>query len=321
MKKKILILGSFGHIGYSLSKYLSSKNYNVIATYNKSKNNKMFNSLVKSNVKLIECNLKNRSKLKKIFKKNKIHTCICAAAISHDSVAKFFPEKTIDVNCYGIQNLIYLQKIYKFKLINISTGSVFQDIKNSKLKISEEIVPTPKSVYSSTKRLGEILINNSHEINKLSCNLRVSWVYGPPIILEKFDPQRGPIPFILSELFYKNKANMSFKSGSDFEASFTYIDDVTKVLEKMIKMKNFKFSTFHFGSGKNYKLKEIIKFINKNYKIKKIISGPGFMPWSNDSVIRGPMVTSNKINFFKPKVNFQTGIKKYINYILKIRNA
>ena len=29
---------------------------------------------------------------------------------------------------------------------------------------------------------------------------------------------------------------MSFKSGSDFEASFTYIDDVTKVLEKMIKM-------------------------------------------------------------------------------------
>ena len=98
-------------------------------------------------------------------------------------------------------------------------------------------------------------------------------------------------------------------------------DDVTKVLEKMIKMKNFKFSTFHFGSGKNYKLKEIIKFINKNYKIKKIISGPGFVPWSNDSVIRGPMVTSNKINFFKPKVNFQTGIKKYINYILKIRNA
>ena len=69
---------------------------------------------------------------------------------------KFFPKKTINVNCYGIQNLIDLQKLYKFKLINISTGSVFQDIKNSKFKITE-IVPTPKSVYSSTKRLGEIL--------------------------------------------------------------------------------------------------------------------------------------------------------------------
>ena len=100
-------------------------------------------------------------------------------------------EKTIDVNCYGIQNLIDLQKTFKFKLINISTGSVFQDIKSSKLKITEEIVPTPKSVYSTSKRLGEILINNCHEINKRSCNLRVSWVYGPPIILKKFDAKNS----------------------------------------------------------------------------------------------------------------------------------
>ena len=91
---------------------------------------------------------------------------------------------------------------------------------------------------------------------------------------------------------------MSFKSGSDFEASFTFIDDVTNVIEKMIKMQKFKFSTYHFGSGKNNKLIEIINFINKNYKDKKVISGPGYAPWSNDSVIRGPMITSNKINFF-----------------------
>ena len=37
---------------------------------------------------------------------------------------------------------------------------------------------------------------------------------------------------------------------------------------------------------------------------------------SNDSVIRGPMITSNKINFYKPKINLKSGIKKYIKYIL-----
>ena len=36
----------------------------------------------------------------------------------------------------GIINLIELQNLFKFKLINISTGSVFQDIKNSKLKMN-----------------------------------------------------------------------------------------------------------------------------------------------------------------------------------------
>ena len=316
MREKILVLGSFGHIGYSLSKHLLNKKFEIIATYNKSKDKKVFSLFKKEKIKFVKCNLKNKKKLKKIFQNYHINTCVCAAAISHDSVAKFFPEKTIDVNCYGIQNLIDLQKTFKFKLINISTGSVFQDIKSSKLKITEEIVPTPKSVYSTSKRLGEILINNCHEINKRSCNLRVSWVYGPPIILKKFDAQRGPIPFILSELFFKKKKKLVFKSGSDFEASFTFIDDVTNVIEKMIKMKKFKFSTFHFGSGKNYKLKEIIKFINKNYKDKKIVSGPGYAPWSNDSVIRGPMITSNKINFYKPRINIKTGVKKYINYIL-----
>ncbi|MDB3938909.1 NAD-dependent epimerase/dehydratase family protein [Candidatus Pelagibacter sp.] len=315
MKKKILILGSFGHIGYSLSKHLREKNYEVIATYNKSKEKKKNSLFKKENIRLIKCDLKDKKKLKRIFQNYKINTCVCAAAVSHDSVAKFFPEKTINVNCYAIQNLIDLQKLYKFKLINISTGSVFQDIKDSKFKITEEIVPTPKSVYSSTKRLGEILINNSHETNQRSCNLRVSWVYGPPIILNKFDPQRGPIPFILSELFFKKKKELIFKSGSDFEASFTFIDDVTNVIEKMIKMKKFKFPTYHFGSGKNYKLSEVINFINKSYKNKKIISGPGYAPWSNDSVIRGPMITSNKINFYKPKINIKLGIKKYIKYI------
>ncbi len=318
MKKKILILGSFGHIGYSLSKHFSSKNYEVITTYNKSNNKKIFSLLKKVKVKFIKCNLKDKVKLKKIFQKFNIHTCVCAAAVSHDSIAKIFPEKTIDVNCYGIQNLIDLQNKFKFKLINISTGSVFQDIKNSKFKITEEVIPTPKSVYSSTKRLGEILIANSHEKNQISCNLRVSWVYGPPIILNKIDPQRGPIPFILSELFLKNKKKIIFNSGSDFEASFTFIDDITIVIEKMIKMKKFKFPTFHFGSGKNIKLKEIINFINKNYKNKKIISGPGYAPWSNDSVIRGPMITSNKIKFYKPKTDIKLGIKKYIKYISNI---
>lgn len=321
MKKQILILGSFGHIGYSLSEYLSDKNYDVIATSHKSVDKKMFSKLKKKNVKILKCDLKNKKKLKKIFKNNNIYACVCAAAISHDSVAKVFPERAIDVNCYGILNLIELQKIFKFKLINISTGSVFQDVKNSKLKINEDVVPTPKSVYSSSKRLGEILINNSHQINKRSCNIRVSWVYGPPIILKKFDPQRGPIPYILSELFFKNKQKLLFKSGSDFEASFTYIDDITRVIEKMIKIKKFKFSTYHFGSGKNYKLKEIIDYINKNYKNKKIISGAGYTPWSNDSIIRGPLTTTKEINFYKPKININLGIEKYIRYISNKKNA
>ena len=31
-------------------------------------------------------------------------------------------------------------------------------------------------------------------------------------------------------------------------------------------------------------------------KEKKVLAGKGYAPWSNDSIIRGPMVSSKKLN-------------------------
>ena len=310
-----------GHIGYSLCNYLAKKNYTVIGTYNRSSNKHFLKNLNENKVSLIKCNTGNKKEIFNLFKKNKIDCCVYSAAISHDSVAKKFPKEAIDVNCYGLVYLTELQKKYKFKLINISTGSVFQDIKSSKIKIDEEMAPTPKSIYASTKRLGEIIVTNNHEIDKKSTNLRISWVYGPPIVLNKFNPQRGPIAFILSELFFKNKKKLVFASGSDFKATFTYIEDISAVVEKMFNLKYFKHPIYHFGSGMNYSLKDIINFINKNYLDKKIIAGKGFAPWSNDSIIRGPMTSSKKINFYKPKTSIKEGVAKYIKFLTESRNA
>ena len=53
----------------------------------------------------------------------------------------------------------------------------------------------------------------------------------------------------------------------------------------------------------------------------KIISGKGYAPWSNDSVIRGPMIYSKKINFYKKNKKPSYGIEKYIKYILSKKNA
>jgi nucleoside-diphosphate-sugar epimerase len=89
----------------------------------------------------------------------------------------------------------------------------------------------------------------------------------------------------------------------------------------MFNLKYFKHPIYHFGSGMNYSLKDIINFINKNYLDKKIIAGKGFAPWSNDSIIRGPMTSSKKINFYKPKTSMKEGVAKYIKFLTECRNA
>ena len=109
MKKKILILGVMGHIGYALSIYLNRKNFQVIGTYNKFRNLSLIKNLKKNNIRILQCNFAEKKGLNKIFKKYKIDNCINCAAISHDSVAKK-TSKAIDANCYGVANLIDFQK-------------------------------------------------------------------------------------------------------------------------------------------------------------------------------------------------------------------
>ena len=161
--------------------------------------------------------------------------------------------------------------------------------------------------------MGEIILDVlSSSINFKSCILRISWVYGPPIIGKKVDIQRGPIPNILYENI-KKKTNFKLNSGKQFKASFTYIEDVNKAIYQLIKKNKFSKKYYHLGTGKNNSLKEIFNILKKiNNKINFTI-GKGAMPWSNDSVMRGPLVSSEK--GFKAKTSLEIGIRKYLKWL------
>ena len=317
-KKSILILGVMGHIGFNLALLLSKK-YRVIGIFNKSKDLNKIKILNLNNIKIIKNDLKKPNLIKKIILKNKIKDCIYTAGVSHDSLAKKNVNKTIEANCLSLNYFLEAQmKRYFDKLIYISTGSVFQDIKQSKQKIYETDKPSPNSIYSITKRLSEILIETFFKktFKKVSC-LRVSWVYGPPLLTKKIVPQRGPLPYIVQKLFIEKKKKLKFKSGGDFAASFTHIDDVCEAISKMITLKNFAHPIYHFGSGKNYSNFDIGNIIKKLYPQKEIVFGKGAKPWSNDSVMRGPLSTKYKFSFLKSKITLRDGIVRYINQVSK----
>tara|TARA_B100000686_G_C16805776_1_gene990178 strand:- start:6825 stop:7763 length:939 start_codon:yes stop_codon:yes gene_type:complete len=305
-----------GHIGFAICLYLSNKNYNVIGIYNKTKDKYKTNLLKKNRIILIKNNLTNSILIKKILKKYKVKDCIYCSAVSHESIAKKNIDKTIKVNCISLNKFLNFQKKRFFnKLIYISTGSVFQNIKSSKYKIDESTQPTPNSIYSITKRLGEILIDVSFKSNlQRSCVLRVSWVYGPPLLTKTIIPQRGPIPYLVNKLICENKKEITFKSGGDFTASFTYIDDICITISKMLKLKKFSKNIYHLGTGTNHSNFELAKTLNKIFPEKKIKFGKGFSPWSNDSVVRGPLISKYKLPFLKTKYNLKSGLIRFIDF-------
>ena len=162
--------------------------------------------------------------------------------------------------------------------------------------------------------MGEIITSNANNNLNINCtSLRISWVYGPPIISKNLNIQRGPIPTILYQFIKKKKKFFNLKSGLNFRASFTYIDDVTTNIIRLIKFKSKLEEIYHLGTGKNNSMSEIfnsIKKIDKNIKFK---IGKGAQPWSNDSVMRGPIKSNKKI--LKCNYSLKLGIANYYNWL------
>jgi len=309
-KKTLLIYGVLGHIGFQTAITALKNNYQIVGLYNSKLHKKEFKILKKLKVKLIKNDFNNVLILKKIILKYKIRNCLYAAAVSHEIYAKKNPEKTLNVNSTGVENILSVVD-KKFKFIYLSTGSVYQDIKNKK-KIYENQVPTPISLYAGTKRLGEIIVDFYYKnFNKNCTTLRISWVYGPPIISKHINVQRGPIPYYVYQ-FFKGKFLFNLKSGKDFRASFTYVDDVINTIMYLLSVKKFKSNIYNLGTGKNNSITELFKILNKFRKIKFRIRS-GVYPWSNSSVMRGPLLS--KFNYIKAKVDLYLGLKKYLQWL------
>ena len=312
----VLITGLMGHIGFCLTNYLINEGHTVIGVINKSKKRYDFNNIVKKRLIIKKIDLTNEDAVAKLLRNYKIDKCVHTAAISHEIYAQKDPVNTLKINSSSV--LCILNSIKKtnknIKFINVSTGSVFQEI-SKKSNIDENAVPTPKSLYSATKRLAEILVSSFNNKGLDCSSIRISWVYGPPIKLKKDVIQRGPIPKIIYDFMVNNKKKFHLKNGSDFRASFTYIDDVVKNIYKLLIKKNRLDDIYNLGTGKNNSLKEIFQILKKIDNKISFKIGRGAQPWSNDSVMRGPLVSNSKL--LKCYYNLELGIVNYLEWLKK----
>ena len=315
---KILITGCAGFIGYHLcNKLLATNKYEVYGIDNL--NNYYDIELKKSRIKELKKKFKgfkfkkidisNRNDISRLFNKEKFTHIINLAAQAGVRFSIENPTPYVESNLIGFFNILDLSRISKIDhLIFASTSSVYGDSKKFPLKETDN-TDKPLSFYAATKKSNEVMAYSYSNIYGLPCTgLRFFTVYGPygrpDMALYKFT----------KSIINKNRIEL-FNKGNHIR-DFTYVDDVTESIVKLIdkpSKEKIPFEIYNVGNSKPEKLKLFLSIIEKtlgiNAKVKLVKLQQGDVHKTHADTKK----ILKKINY-KPRTKINEGISKFINW-------
>ncbi len=331
MKKKILITGSSGFIGFHLAKKLLEKGnkvhgYDSMNSYYdvKLKQNRYKILKKNKNFTFTKNKLENQKILEGVFKKFKPSVVIHLAAQAGVRYSIKKPRVYLESNISGTYNIIEVSKKLNVKhLIMASSSSVYGANKKFPFKEIDK-TETQLSIYAATKKSNESMAHSYSNIWKIPITmLRFFTVYGPwgrpDMALFKF-----------TKGILANKKIDIYNNGKMYR-DFTYIDDIVNGIQLLInkapninQYRKYKddslspvapFRILNIGNTKKVYLLDFIKEIEKEIGKKAIRN---YMPLQKGDV-RTTLSDSSllkKITGYNPKTNYKTGIKKFVNWYL-----
>ena len=326
MKKKILITGSAGFIGFHLVKKLClNKNNLVIGIDNfdnyyspalKKKRNKIL--LKNFNYKFYKADIVNFNHVKKVFNNENIDYVVHLAAQAGVRYSLKNPKKYINTNINGFFNLIENSKNFNIKHFVYASSSSVYGLNKVQPFSEKHKTETPTSLYGATKKSNELIAHSYSNVYGIrTTGLRFFTVYGP------YGRPDMSLFLFTEAIFRKKKVNL-FNKGN-MRRSFTYIDDIISGVEKIVfkipKNKNSKnktknivpFEIYNLGNQKDEGLlkylKTIEKQIGKKSKVKKLGMQVGDVKSTKASMTK----FRKKFNYsFKNDIDI--GISKFVNW-------
>lgn len=165
MKKKILIIGSGGMLGWQVSKYFSNKSFDLTLTYRRLKHKKKLQRIIKKskNIKWRKFDIlkTNSNKLNSLLKK--FDYIINCAGIIKPEINERSPDSifnSLKVNSY-FPHLLNKQKKKNTKVFQIATDCVYD---GSKGNYEENFFHNANDIYGKSKSMGEVNAENFYNI-------------------------------------------------------------------------------------------------------------------------------------------------------------
>ncbi len=295
MKKKILILGGTGFIGYHLAKEALKKGFKVISL----SKNKPVKKRYLEKVKYIIADIANKNLINKKIKENFDYVVNLAGYVDHlDKINTF---KSHYLGCKNISNFFLKKKIKRF--IQVSSSMEYGLARSPQ---RENFKCEPKSVYGRAKFLSTQYLLKLYKKNKFPVTIvRLYQIFGPYQDLNRF------IPVVINSC--KDNKDFPCSHGRQYR-DFLYIDDLIDAIFLILRNPKATGEIFNVGSGKPLKIRNIIKKILSYYRSGKPQFGAIELRKEEQMKIYPDIFKVQITLNWKPKINFLDGLKKTIKY-------
>lgn len=332
---KLLLTGTAGFIGYSLTKklletdsdiqivgldnindyYELSLKYGRLADLGFDKSDivygkKIVSSLSK-NSSFIQLKLEDKAGIDRLFAEEKFDIVCNLAAQAGVRYSIENPYAYIESNIVGFMNILEACRHNPIKhLVYASSSSVYG--MNDKVPFSEEDkVDSPVSLYAASKKSNELMAHAYSNLYKIpTTGLRFFTVYGPW-------GRPDMAPFLFTKAIVNNEPIKIFNNGNMLR-DFTYIDDIVDGVIKTlthIPQTEIPYKIYNIGNSKPIKLMDFISEIEQalNKEAQKV-----FMPMQPGDVYQTYADTSNLENDvnFKPDTPIREGVKSFVDWYI-----
>jgi UDP-glucuronate 4-epimerase len=345
MKRKVLVTGSAGFIGFHLVQLLLSKGFivtgidninsyydvnlkharlaesgifcPVVNDYTDGKNRQFKEltygvrivSVLNPDYSFIRMNIENKEAVFQLFESDKFDYVVNLAAQAGVRYSIENPDAYIQSNIVGFMNILEACRYFPVKhLVYASSSSVYGD--NDIIPFVESSnTDKPLSLYAATKKSNELMAyayNNLYNIR--TTGLRFFTVYGP-----WGRPDMAPMLFAraISEM----KTIQVFNNGN-MERDFTYINDIIEGIFCVLSLEDNKTETYkilNIGNGKPVNLLHFIELIEKsmgkmaNKEFKPLQLGDVHKTYADTSEL-------NKLTGFQPKTTIENGVPLFVSW-------
>ena len=311
-KKKVLIIGGSGFIGYNLSKYLIiNRNYDITIADNqfRGKRDKDFEKLLfNKNVKFIDADFTDKNSFS--FLENSYDYVYMLASVVGVNNTLEIPHEIIRINTLLIINTLEWIRHSKIKkVLFTSTSENYAgtiDTFGYEIPTPEEIPLTitdishPRFTYAVTKILGESgFLNYSRKLNFDCCIVRYHNVFGPRMGFKHVIPH-------LAERFLNNEKPF-LVYGHDQTRSFCYIDDAVEGTVAAMESKKSNGKIYHIGTEEEISIKDLVKESGKFFKYEGTYENAPTYPGSTQRRCPSILKAKNDLGY-NPKVNWKDGL-------------